>query len=162
MLINKEILLTIQQAIDIEAKYSYTNINGKYHKFAEFIKKQLYAIYKDSKKDAKWLALIDCFEKYEIDSLSGRKHSIEILVKALKSSVTLSTSFKSSATGFVSKSILFIRIAKFANDLKFNSLDLMSITYLCLVSMLIFSPLKKYILFFANSKYLKFLIKANR
>ena len=85
MLINKEILLTIQQAIDIEAKYSYTNINGKYHKFAEFIKKQLYAIYKDSKKDAKWLALIDCFEKYEIDSLSGRKHSIEILVKALKS-----------------------------------------------------------------------------
>ena len=97
MIISKDTLLTIQQAIDIEAKYSYTNVSGKYHKFAEFIKKQLYAIYKESKKDTKWLTLIDCFEKYELDNLSGRKNSINLLVKALKAESTQTKAKKNTA-----------------------------------------------------------------
>lgn len=84
MIIDKEILQLIQHAIDIEAKYCYTNISGKQHKFADFIKKQLYFIYKDSKKDPKWLNVINCFDKYELDSLPGRKNSIKLLVNTLK------------------------------------------------------------------------------
>lgn len=82
--ISKETLNLIQQSIDIEAKHSYVNIKGKYHKFADFIKKQLYQIYKDSGHNTKWLGVIDNFEKYDLDSLPGRKNSIKTLVKVLK------------------------------------------------------------------------------
>ena len=84
MTINKDILKLIQQSIDIEANNCYVNIRGKYHKFADFIKKQLYTIYKENGRDVKWLSVIDCFEKYELDSVSGRKNSIKILVNALR------------------------------------------------------------------------------
>ena len=86
MIINKETLSLIQQAIDIEAQNSYTNVQGKYQKFADFIKKQLYFFYKESDKDAKWLGVIECFEKYDMDSLPGRKNSINTLIKVIKNS----------------------------------------------------------------------------
>ena len=84
MTIDKETLNLIQQAIDIEANNSYVNIHGKYHKFADFIKKQLYIIYKKNNKDIKWLSVIDCFEKYDLDSVAGRKNSIKTLINAIK------------------------------------------------------------------------------
>jgi len=84
MKISKETLNLIQQSIDIEAKHSYINVRGKYHKFADFIKRQLNSLYKESKRDPKWLGLIDMFEKYDLDSLPGRKKSISTLVKFLK------------------------------------------------------------------------------
>ena len=84
MIIDNDTLKLIQQSVDIEANNSYVNIRGKYHKFADFIKKQLYTIYKNSGKDVKWLSIIDCFEKYEFDNVSARKKSINILIKALR------------------------------------------------------------------------------
>ena len=60
MIIDNDTLKLIQQSIDIEANNSYVNIRGKYHKFADFIKKQLYTIYKNSgkarKKMVQWKA----------------------------------------------------------------------------------------------------------
>lgn len=85
MKISNEILNLIQQSIDIEAKHSYVNVRGRYHKFSDFIIRQLNTLYKESKKDPKWLELIGLFEKYDIDSLPGRKDSINTLVKLLKS-----------------------------------------------------------------------------
>ncbi len=84
MSISKEILTLIQQSIEIEDRHRYVNVKGKYHRFAEFIKKQLYAIYKESDKNPKWLSVIDNFEKYDLDSLPGRKNSIKTLVKVIK------------------------------------------------------------------------------
>ena len=94
MTIDNDTLKLIQQSIDIEANNSYVNVRGKYHKFAEFIKKQLTLIYKNSGKDVKWLSVIDCFEKYDLDSVSGRKNSIKILVNALRSEMDKPTSIK--------------------------------------------------------------------
>jgi len=84
MAIDNDTLKLIQNSIDIEAKNSYVNIRGKYHKFADFIKKQLYAIYKESGRDVKWLGIIDYFEKYELDNITGRKKAIKSLVNALR------------------------------------------------------------------------------
>ena len=82
---NKETLSLIQQAIDVEAKNHYINTVGKHSTFADFIKKQLTAIYKNSGKNAKWLSVIDYFDKYDMDSLPGRKNSIDTLIRLLKS-----------------------------------------------------------------------------
>ena len=71
MAIDNDTLKLIQNSIDIEAKNSYVNIRGKYHKFADFIKKQLYAIYKESGRDVKWLGIIDYFEKQDYVSSFG-------------------------------------------------------------------------------------------
>ncbi len=84
MEINKETLNLIQQAIDIEAKNSYINVQGKYHKFADFIKKQIYSLYKSSERNPKWLGIIESFEKYDLDSLPGRKSSIKALANFIK------------------------------------------------------------------------------
>lgn len=87
MNISKESLKLIQQAIDIEVEHSYINVRGKHHKFADFIKKQLYELYKKSNKNAKWLPIIDNFEKYDLDSLPGRRNSIKSLVRFIKSEI---------------------------------------------------------------------------
>ncbi len=84
MAIDKETLKLIQNSIDIESKNCYINVRGKYHKFADFIKKQLYNIYKESGRDVKWLGIINCFEKYELDSITGRKNTIKSLVNTLR------------------------------------------------------------------------------
>ena len=84
MKINKETLNLIQQSIDIESQHKYINVRGKHHNFADFIRKQLLQLYKESKNNPKWLKLIDNFEKYSMDSLPGRKNSIKILISTLK------------------------------------------------------------------------------
>lgn len=84
MSIDTETLKLIQQAIDIEAKNHYTDVDGYRYSFSEFIKKNLYTIYKDTGRDPKWLNLINHFEKYAMDSLPGRKNSIKLLIDLLK------------------------------------------------------------------------------
>ena len=90
-IISDEIVKLIQQSIDIEAKHGYTNVKGRYHTFANFIKRQLYTIYRNSDKNPKWITIIDFFEKYDMDSLPGRKNSIERLVKAIREELGIKT-----------------------------------------------------------------------
>ena len=84
MPLNNETLSLFQQAIDVEDKNCYINTVGKHSKFADFIAKTLYSLYKESGKNPRWLGVIDDFEKYDMYDIVGRKRSISALVKFLK------------------------------------------------------------------------------
>ena len=74
----------IKQAIDIEIKHCYIDIQGKKQSFSKFICSELRRIYKDSKKNPKWGILLECFEHYQTDSLIMRKRTIKRFLNVLK------------------------------------------------------------------------------
>ena len=78
-----ENLEQIKKAIEIEVKYQYININGRTRNFSSFICSELKKEIKAS-KNPKWQVMLEHFERYQMDNLIQRKHSLEKLVKLIK------------------------------------------------------------------------------
>lgn len=74
----------IKQAIDVEIKHQYINIRGKNQTFAKFIKGEILKIYKESKRNPKWQIMLECFERYPMDSMPLRRKSIDRLINVFK------------------------------------------------------------------------------
>lgn len=75
----------LRQAIEIERKYKYINIQGRQCSFSVFIKrfaKQQYAL---SDKNPKWTVLIETFDYYPMSSVMERKRAVDLLIKIIKS-----------------------------------------------------------------------------
>lgn len=75
----------IKKAIEIEAKFKYTDIRGKTKSFSSFIKGEIYKFIKTSQIPERWKFVLAHFEQYAIDTLPNRKKSIEYLINAIKS-----------------------------------------------------------------------------
>jgi len=73
-----------QQAIDVEIKHQYIDIEGRYCCFSKFVMGELKQIYKNSKKAPRWLVLIEAFKRYSMETMPVRKKLIERLVKCLR------------------------------------------------------------------------------
>lgn len=89
--INLEI---IKQAIDVEEKHQYIDIKGKESTFSRFIKNEVKKIYKISKKNPKWLPLIEGFEHYPQENIFQRKKLIKRFITLLKNELSPATEIK--------------------------------------------------------------------
>ena len=78
----------IRQAIEVEQKNQYIDIRGRQSNFSGFILKQLHKIYKESKKNPKWLLLIKEFETYQLSSMPTRRKSVQRLVYTLREEIS--------------------------------------------------------------------------
>ena len=78
----------IRQAIEVEQKNQYIDIRGRQFNFSGFILNQLHKLYKQSKKNPKWLLLIKEFETYQISSMPTRRKSVQRLVYTLREEIT--------------------------------------------------------------------------
>ncbi len=97
----------IKMAIGVEEKHQYIDIKGKESTFSGFIKKEIKNIYKLSKKDPKWLPIIESFEAYPHENLPQRKKIIKRLISILRAELNPSLEKKEegSSTNNQSKSI---------------------------------------------------------
>ncbi len=84
---NKINLEQIKQAIDVEEKHQYIDIKGKESTFSSFLKKEIKKIYKITKKNPKWLALMEGFERYPQENIFQRKKLIKRFITILKSEI---------------------------------------------------------------------------
>ncbi|MBR1908923.1 ATP-dependent DNA helicase RecG [bacterium] len=73
----------IKQAIDVEVKHCYINIQGRTQSFAKFIYSKMREEYKNS-KNPKWKILMEYFDHYGTESLIARKRAIKRLVRIIK------------------------------------------------------------------------------
>ena len=73
----------IKQAIEVEVKYSYINIQGKTQPFSKFIYSKMKEEYKTS-KNPKWKILMEYFDHYSTETVFGRKKAITRLVRVIK------------------------------------------------------------------------------
>ncbi len=87
----------IQQAIDVEIKHQYINIRGNQQYFAQFIQSELKIIYKNSKKNPKWITLIEAFDRYATESMPVRKRMIERLITTFRNELYQQDSPKAAA-----------------------------------------------------------------
>lgn len=78
-----ENLEQIKQAIDIERKHQYINIQGKNKTFAKFVKGEILNFYKESKKNPKWKILLEAFDRYQFDTMPIRKKTIDRLISVI-------------------------------------------------------------------------------
>ena len=78
----------IRQAIEVEQKNQYIDIRGRQSNFSGFILQQLHKLYKQSKKNPKWLLLIKEFETYQMSSMPVRRKSVQRLVYTLREEIT--------------------------------------------------------------------------
>lgn len=62
----------IRQAVEIEEKYGYIDIQGRTKPFSKFIKSEITAEYKKT-KSPKWQVLIEAFERYPMESMPIRR-----------------------------------------------------------------------------------------
>ena len=62
----------IRQAVEIEEKYGYIDIQGRTKPFSKFIKSEIMAEYKKT-KSPKWQVLIEAFERYPLESMPIRR-----------------------------------------------------------------------------------------
>ena len=77
----------IRQAIEIEQKNQYINIQGRKDSFSGFILKQLHKFYKESKKNPKWIILTKEFELYQTASVATRRKAVQRLIATLKKEI---------------------------------------------------------------------------
>ncbi len=87
-ILTKEELEHIKRAIDVEEKYKYINIHGRECVFSDFILNNLRVIYKKSKKNVKWLPIIEAFEHYPMENPLQRKKSVIRFINLLKEDLT--------------------------------------------------------------------------
>lgn len=80
-----ENLEQLRQAIEVERKYKYIDIQGKQYSFSSFIRKLARKEYKESGKKPKWTVLLETFEHYPLASVLERKRAVDLLVKIVKS-----------------------------------------------------------------------------
>ena len=62
----------IKQAVEIEKKYGYIDIEGKNKNFSKFMKSEILKEYKAT-KNPKWRVLMEAFDRYALESLPVRK-----------------------------------------------------------------------------------------
>lgn len=82
----------LKRAIDVEIKHRYIDIHGKSQAFSSFIKKQAQKYYKLSNKNPKWAVIIEIFEHYPFENVTGRRLAIDRLIKVIKSELDTKTS----------------------------------------------------------------------
>ena len=75
----------IKKAIEVEAKYQYTDIRGKTKCFSAFMRGEIIKFIKTSSIPERWKFVLAHFEHYSMYTLPDRKKSIEYLVNAIKS-----------------------------------------------------------------------------
>ena len=80
-----ENLEQLRQAIEVERKYKYIDIQGKNYSFSSFIRKLARKQYSESGKKPKWTVLLETFEHYPLASVLERKRAVDLLVKVVKS-----------------------------------------------------------------------------
>lgn len=80
-----ENLEQLRQAIEVERKYKYMNIQGRQCSFSAFIKKFARRQYELSDKNPKWTVLIEKFDYYPLGTVLDRKRAVDLLVKIIKS-----------------------------------------------------------------------------
>ena len=80
-----ENLEQLRQAIEVERKYKYIDIQGKKCSFSSFIRKLARKQYSESGKKPKWTVLLETFEHYPLASVLERKRAVDLLVKVIKS-----------------------------------------------------------------------------
>ena len=74
----------IKRAIQVEEKHQFINLAGRETDFSGFMLKNLRQIYKLSKKNAKWLPVIEAFEHYSMENYLQRKKTVSRFVTVLK------------------------------------------------------------------------------
>lgn len=62
----------LKQAVDIEIKYGYINIEGKNQIFSKFMKSEILKEYKAT-KNSKWRVLMEAFDRYALESMPVRR-----------------------------------------------------------------------------------------
>ncbi len=77
----------IRTAIELEIKHKYIDIRGRKQTFSSFIKNEAMKMYKKNNKSPKWEVIAEIFEHYPCDSVQGRRHAIERLIKVIKSEI---------------------------------------------------------------------------
>ena len=80
-----ENLEQLRQAIEVERKYKYIDIQGKNYSFSSFIRKLARKQYSESGKKPKWTVLLETFEHYPLASALERKRAVDLLIKVVKS-----------------------------------------------------------------------------
>jgi len=75
----------LKRAIDVEIKHRYIDIHGKTQAFSSFIKKEAKRFYKLSNKNPKWAVVVETFEHYPFENVTGRRQAIDRLIKVIKS-----------------------------------------------------------------------------
>ncbi len=80
-----ENLEQLRQAIEVERKYDYIDIQGKHYSFSSFIRKLARQQYKETGKKPKWAVLLETFERYPMANYLERKRCVELLIKVIKS-----------------------------------------------------------------------------
>ena len=79
----------LKRAIDVEVKHRYIDIHGKSQAFSSFIKNEAKKYYKLSNKNPKWAVLIETFEHYPFENVTGRRRAIDTLIKVIKSELEI-------------------------------------------------------------------------
>ena len=77
----------IKKAIEIEAKFKYTDIRGKTKNFSSFMRDEIKKFIKTSTIPERWKFVLAHFEHYSMDTLPQRKKTIEYLINAIKSEI---------------------------------------------------------------------------
>ncbi|MBQ9688315.1 hypothetical protein IJV79_01620, partial [bacterium] len=67
----------IKQAIEVERKHQFINIQGKNRTFSQFMLSEINYIYKASQKDPKWKIIIEAFKLYSKDTMPVRRKTID-------------------------------------------------------------------------------------
>ena len=74
----------IKQAIEIETKHRYIDIQGSEQTFSHFIRGEIKKTLKKDKTNPRWQVLYEAFDVYPYSSVPQRRRSIEHLVRVLK------------------------------------------------------------------------------
>lgn len=73
----------IKQAIEIEIKYGYIDIQGKTKVFSKYLRSEILKEYKAT-KNPKWRIMLEAFERYPFESLMIRKKIINRFCNVMK------------------------------------------------------------------------------
>ncbi len=71
----------IKQAIEVERKFEFINIQGKTKKFSQFMMGEIMNIYKSSKRNPKWKIIYEAFKLYSTDNVSNRRKTIDRFIR---------------------------------------------------------------------------------
>jgi len=93
----------LRQAIEVERKYKYIDIQGRQCSFSSFIRRLARKHYNSSGKKPKWAVLLETFDNYPMASCIERKRAVDLLVKIIKSELEVKEEPKSDNKNFTPK-----------------------------------------------------------
>jgi len=74
----------IKQAIEIETKHRFIDIQGREYTFSRFIKSQIKTELKKDRQNPRWKVMYETFDVYPYASLPERRRSINRLIQVIK------------------------------------------------------------------------------